>query len=67
MLGWEPKVAFDELIRMMVDADLERVARLTRPLNAGAIFPGFSAKTSRRAGPTACRIGPAAMLGLKMV
>jgi len=26
-LGWEPKVAFDELIRMMVDADLVRVQR----------------------------------------
>ena len=26
-LGWEPKVAFDELIRMMVDADLVRVQK----------------------------------------
>lgn len=26
-LGWEPKVSFGELIRMMVDADLERVRR----------------------------------------
>jgi len=25
VLGWEPKVTFAELIRMMVDADLERV------------------------------------------
>jgi GDPmannose 4,6-dehydratase len=25
VLGWEPKVSFDELIRMMVDADLQRV------------------------------------------
>ena len=25
VLGWEPKVSFAELIRMMVDADLERV------------------------------------------
>ena len=24
-LGWEPEVSFDELVRMMVDADLERV------------------------------------------
>ena len=24
-LGWEPKVTFDELVRMMVDADLERL------------------------------------------
>jgi GDPmannose 4,6-dehydratase len=27
VLGWEPKVSFAELIRMMVDADLERVRR----------------------------------------
>ncbi|MGD9644609.1 MAG: GDP-mannose 4,6-dehydratase [Pirellulales bacterium] len=26
-LGWEPRVSFAELVRMMVDADLERVAR----------------------------------------
>jgi GDPmannose 4,6-dehydratase len=26
-LGWKPRVSFDELIQMMVDADLERLAR----------------------------------------
>jgi GDPmannose 4,6-dehydratase len=26
-LGWEPKCSFEELIRMMVDADLDRVSR----------------------------------------
>ena len=26
-LGWAPKVGFKELVRMMVDADLERVHR----------------------------------------
>jgi GDPmannose 4,6-dehydratase len=26
-LGWEPKVSFEELVRMMVDADLERYER----------------------------------------
>jgi len=26
-LGWEPSVSFEELVRMMVDADLERVRR----------------------------------------
>ena len=26
-LGWEPRVGFEELVRMMVDADLERVGR----------------------------------------
>jgi GDPmannose 4,6-dehydratase len=40
-LGWKPKVGFKELVRMMIDADLERVQReiygygSTRP-------PGFS-------------------------
>ncbi len=29
-LGWEPKVRFPELVRMMVEADLERSARLAR-------------------------------------
>ena len=28
-LGWEPEVSFAELVRMMVDADLERVAKET--------------------------------------
>ncbi len=27
VLGWEPRVSFAELIRMMVDADMERVRR----------------------------------------
>ncbi len=27
VLGWKPKVTFPELVRMMVDADLERVRR----------------------------------------
>jgi GDPmannose 4,6-dehydratase len=25
VLGWEPKVGFAQLVRMMVDADLERL------------------------------------------
>jgi GDPmannose 4,6-dehydratase len=25
-LGWAPKVSFEQLVRMMVDADLERLA-----------------------------------------
>ena len=29
-LGWRPSVAFEELIRMMVDADIERVDRMGR-------------------------------------
>jgi GDPmannose 4,6-dehydratase len=28
-LGWKPKVSFNELIEMMVDADLERERRLS--------------------------------------
>ena len=27
-LGWEPTVSFDELVRLLVDADLERLAVL---------------------------------------
>jgi GDPmannose 4,6-dehydratase len=30
-LGWQPKVGFEELVQMMVDADLEAVARNQRP------------------------------------
>ena len=25
-LGWEPKVSFEQMIQMMIDADLERIA-----------------------------------------
>jgi len=34
VLGWEPKVTFDQLIAMMVDADLDRLS--ARPVPAGA-------------------------------
>ena len=34
-LGWEPKVKFEELVRMMVDADLERVKKETGKEGAG--------------------------------
>ncbi len=27
ILGWKPKVKFEELVRMMVDADLERLQK----------------------------------------
>ena len=40
VLGWEPKVPFADLIRMMVDADLERVRReLTAPPSAAEQKP----------------------------
>jgi GDPmannose 4,6-dehydratase len=29
-LGWEPRTSFEELVRMMVDADLEDLSRTTR-------------------------------------
>lgn len=29
LLGWEPKVSFEELVRMMVEADLERCKKIT--------------------------------------
>jgi GDPmannose 4,6-dehydratase len=35
-LGWEPLVGFDELVRMMVDADLERLRSAARPALAAA-------------------------------
>jgi GDPmannose 4,6-dehydratase len=35
-LGWEPQVGFDELVRMMVDADLERLRGTARPALAAA-------------------------------
>ncbi len=35
-LGWEPLVGFDELVRMMVDADLERLRGAGRPALAAA-------------------------------
>jgi GDPmannose 4,6-dehydratase len=31
-LGWEPKVTFEELIRMMVDADIERLRENPAPV-----------------------------------
>ncbi len=37
-LGWQPRVTFEDLVAMMVDADLERVAaerRLLRPVKQG--------------------------------
>jgi GDPmannose 4,6-dehydratase len=30
-LGWKPKVSFQELVRMMVDADMERTKRASQP------------------------------------
>ncbi len=30
-LGWQPRVGFSELVRLMVEADLQRVAQATRP------------------------------------
>ena len=43
MLGWAPTVDFDGLVRMMVDADLERLATRapagTRGAAASVAFP----------------------------
>jgi GDPmannose 4,6-dehydratase len=33
-LGWTPQVSFEELIRMMVDADLERLSSGRQPVAA---------------------------------
>jgi GDPmannose 4,6-dehydratase len=34
-LGWEPEVSFQELVEMMVDADIERLSRAAAPRLAG--------------------------------
>jgi len=34
-LGWEPRTSFDELVRLMVDADLEMLARGVPQKQAG--------------------------------
>ena len=36
MLGWEPEVGFEELIRMMVDADLALLQARGRPTRVPA-------------------------------
>src|SRR5687767_4974558 len=33
-LGWEPRITFERLVAMMVDADLERLSNIARPLAA---------------------------------
>lgn len=35
-LGWEPKVAFKELVKIMVDADMEPVG--LKPIGGGRLF-----------------------------
>ena len=39
-LGWEPRVDFDRLVRMMVDSDVELAAREKMLLDAGHGLPG---------------------------
>jgi GDPmannose 4,6-dehydratase len=39
VLGWKPRVGFYELIRMMVDADLEHAARERTLEQAGHVLP----------------------------
>jgi GDPmannose 4,6-dehydratase len=34
-LGWQPEVSFQELVELMVDADVERLARAAAPRLAG--------------------------------
>ena len=46
MLGWEPEVSFEELIRMMVDADLEllghEIASRGVPVDVTGSAPGLN-------------------------
>ena len=42
-LGWEPEVSFEELVQMMVDADLERLSvsrsrRTARPSSSDSVY-----------------------------
>ncbi len=39
MLGWEPRTSIDELIKMMVDADMEAAAREKTLRDAGHVLP----------------------------
>jgi GDPmannose 4,6-dehydratase len=39
-LGWQPEVSFSDLVKMMVDADMER---LTRSIQRGDLQPAFPA------------------------
>jgi GDPmannose 4,6-dehydratase len=32
VLGWQPKVSFEELVKMMVDADIKRLKKLNKRL-----------------------------------
>jgi GDPmannose 4,6-dehydratase len=41
-LGWRPRVKFDELVRMMVDGDMELARREATLLKAGHLIPAAS-------------------------
>ena len=42
VLGWKPQVSFKQLIREMVDADLEKVRRKSPPAEAGGRLSGIT-------------------------
>jgi GDPmannose 4,6-dehydratase len=44
-LGWEPKVSFEQLVRLMVDADVER---LERAIQHGEVEASYSAPIGGR-------------------
>ena len=66
-LGWKPTVSFEELVQMMVDADLERLAarvkRLSSPAPTASSGAGWcarhagrrSSRSSRRSSRRGCR------------
>jgi GDPmannose 4,6-dehydratase len=41
-LGWRPQVSFDELVRMMVDADMELARQEATLLKAGHALPAHT-------------------------
>jgi GDPmannose 4,6-dehydratase len=41
-LGWQPRVNFDELVRMMVDSDMELARQEATLLKAGHLLPAHA-------------------------
>jgi len=51
-LGWEPEVGFEELIKMMVEADLEAVQRAEKAYALAALGPSGTLVNSKVVGAT---------------
>src|SRR2546427_12934046 len=53
VLGWEPKVRFKDLVRIMVDADMELLSRETPRKHLGKLPWDAAEKVPVRLGPAA--------------